>query len=362
VAIRILVMIAMTSCLQAEPAIVCGDLLCPSGSVCRADGTCTPRARSPRTLAFDNTSSTIDLVDFPVLVPLGDREVDYDQIVDPARDLGFHDPATGEELAFEIERWDPAGESLVWVRVPRIDAGSRSDTITLTFGPGANLSTYGPQEVWAAYDLVVHGGVPLRNAASDAYAPTASGVSSGEGRVASAVRFEGPGFRTVQFTDSGPLLSGWDTFTFELWLYADYADGNLASEPVVLGKLRSARLGRLIGLGAALPFVRFQIDIEFTTLIQYVGVLLRPRVWTHVVYTYDGSALWIYRDGGLADIGLMPAPSPLVSDASDLMLGTEIGEPLRGAIDELRISRAYMPPDWITAQVLAMNRRFVTFL
>ena len=70
-----------------------------------------------RRLVLDNSASTADFLDFPVLVTLDATKIDYSLIADPAKDLRFED-ATQAPIAHEIEHWNPAGESIVWIRVP----------------------------------------------------------------------------------------------------------------------------------------------------------------------------------------------------------------------------------------------------
>ena len=78
-------------------------------------------------LTFDNSGQAQDLDDFAVLVVLNSGNVDYADIQDQGQDLRFFD-TDGTPLAYEIEEWNESGDSLVWVRVPRIDAGSSTDS------------------------------------------------------------------------------------------------------------------------------------------------------------------------------------------------------------------------------------------
>jgi hypothetical protein len=51
-------------------------------------------------------------------------------------DIRFADPNTGNELYYEIENYDNTGtsDSIIWVRVPRITAGSTTDSIYMYYG------------------------------------------------------------------------------------------------------------------------------------------------------------------------------------------------------------------------------------
>ena len=66
---------------------------------------------------------------FPVLVRLSETAVSgflYSDLASPSdgADLAFFD-AGGNPLAFEIDTWNPSGESLVWVRLPSMQNGTR---------------------------------------------------------------------------------------------------------------------------------------------------------------------------------------------------------------------------------------------
>ncbi|MBD3291327.1 MAG: DUF2341 domain-containing protein, partial [Armatimonadia bacterium] len=77
------------------------------------------------------------LTDFPLLVVLTNARVDYAATAAGGTDLRFVDADTAEVLDYEIERWTSGGTSYVWVKVPRIDAGSIDDRIWLYYGnPG----------------------------------------------------------------------------------------------------------------------------------------------------------------------------------------------------------------------------------
>ncbi len=311
---------------------------------------------SPRTLVFDNSASTTDLVEFPVLVTLDSSRIGYADVTNPATDLRFE--ADGVDLPFEIERWDPTDKSEVWVRVPLITAGSTTDRILMHYGPYAH-GTERPAEVWSSYELVVH--------ASDDYAssvggfiPTATGVTQVPGQIGGAARFNGPAADNIVYGGSETLLDGWPQYTFEFWLYADYATAILGVEPRFLEKGASITLGRLLQTGSEFAF-KVQIDTHYTTASHFRQTVLPLRRWIQIVYTYDGERQLIYRNGIISDLANILAPSTLVSSAGSFRLGGNGGvSSLTGMLDEIRISRASRSPDWIDAQHKSMTGSFVS--
>ena len=72
------------------------------------------------------------LANFPVLVRISPERISgfsYADCAADGADIAFTD-ANGNALAREIDTWDTAGESLVWVRVPSLANGT---VITMTY-------------------------------------------------------------------------------------------------------------------------------------------------------------------------------------------------------------------------------------
>ena len=97
----------------------------------------------------------VTLTDFPLLVRLSTDISGFaytDFVNSDGTDLRFED-ANGNALAYDIDTWNTAGESLVWIKVPTLQ---KDDVITAKFGsvaPDANDST----NVWSNYVFVWHG-------------------------------------------------------------------------------------------------------------------------------------------------------------------------------------------------------------
>ncbi|MDD4869525.1 MAG: DUF2341 domain-containing protein, partial [Kiritimatiellae bacterium] len=70
-------------------------------------------------ITFGGYTALETLTNFPVLVVLneGTNGFFYNQLRSTGTDLRFTDEATNE-LSYEIEQWDPGGNSYVWVKVP----------------------------------------------------------------------------------------------------------------------------------------------------------------------------------------------------------------------------------------------------
>lgn len=102
------------------------------------------------------------LSDFPVLVRLSEGRPSgftYDDCASDGSDLRFTD-ALGTLLPHEIETWDTAGESLVWVRVPTLIG--QTSSVTAYFGAASDqLPAVDFHDVWTKYVTVIHGGTTI---------------------------------------------------------------------------------------------------------------------------------------------------------------------------------------------------------
>lgn len=311
---------------------------------------------------FDNSESNTDLVDFPVLVSIDASVVDYAKVDDPLTDLRFVDPATSAELPFEIDHWDPAGESSLWVRVPKIRAGSVADEILMQVGTNVATTTPVAADVWrGSYELVSHlqAVSPTIPDVLGMHAGTPENVTVTQGRVGAGLAF-GVNSR-VTFANTLAVLEGWQEFTVELWIDPDYPSVSaLVGEPAVMGKREPLTNCRLIPTG------EFQCDVTFQSVeTAYLNaqVIDRPpdRPWSYLVYTSDGVTLRLYQDGVLES----DAPAGTLA-SSAMRRPLVLGDPDQptsfvGKLDELRLSQVGRSGDWVRAQYLAVSGSFVRF-
>ncbi|MGE5181450.1 MAG: DUF2341 domain-containing protein [Acidobacteriota bacterium] len=332
-------------------------------------------APSPRALVFDNSSSAIDLVDFPVLIALDPTKIAYPQVVDLQHDLRFHDEATDTDLPFEIEHWDPTGESDLWVKIPVIHAGTTTERVLMFYGPNTRGNS-APDQVWTGYDLVFHGDAMVDSTGHStpiARATTGAEPVPAPGAIGNAIQFDGGDGQVVEMVGSEALLAGWNQFTLELWVRLDYTPdpynlgmtGSYANEPSIIDKpLGAVQGGRLRNStpDVASPFI-LQTDFFWnnSTPLQGEYFYVPNQAWSQITYAYDGQRLWPYRDGTILDFDINDAPVSTSTDTTNTLLLGGYGQGVIGEIDEVRVSRTYRDVNWVFAQYLAMTRHFVTF-
>ena len=312
------------------------------------------RGGSPRTLAFDNSASETDLVDFTVMVA-PDSTFDFTGVDDPTTQVAFID-ARGAALPFDVERWDPAGGSVFWIRVPLIPRRSTDTTVTMAYGADVRGQA-DPAAVWADYEIVAHGATQpgLVPDATGRSPVRGTGFAARRGVIGDAIGF--PGYGT--FDNTSTLFEGWRSFTIELWIYPDYSSSAIFGEPRFLHRNRAITLGRLFTRN--LPdIVTLQLDAVFVTSGGHqLNTFVQLRRWQQVTMTYDGQQMYVYLNGTF--VSIEDIDESLVSGTALLELGRDTNA-LEGMLDELRISRASHTSDWVNAQFLSMSRRFVSFL
>ena len=93
--------------------------------------------------------------DIPVLVRISETRIDgffYSDCNSSGRDIFFATDGVGANvIPHEVDTWNTSGESLVWVKIPLAEAGSK-----IFMFWGGDSSHVDPTGVWSAYAAVWH--------------------------------------------------------------------------------------------------------------------------------------------------------------------------------------------------------------
>ena len=287
------------------------------------------------------------LTNFPVLVRLSTaiRGFDYNRCAPDGADLSFYIGET--ELPREIDRWDPDGESLVWVRVPELKAGTTFRAYfcdkNVTSQPacqtdGCVWKPAGYIGVWHMDELDARDSTALGNDGTLLEPIGAADPSTIEpGRIGSGQFFGGE-----SKVDCGTAL---DTayqngFSVEGWVKSKFTDG------------KRSVLGREHGFVAKFEGNSFRIVIPYDA--EYVlGGNLVAGEWTHAVFSFcpekavDGAKA--YQNGTLLQQASAGHMKPLVENSRLFLGSNEWGENYFGVLDELRVSKVVPTADWVLA-------------
>jgi hypothetical protein len=324
-------------------------------------------------LTFTGYDGTGTLTAFPTLVSMTNFPgFSYSQLADVnGGDLRFTDAAGEIELNYEIDTWNPAGASFVWVQVPAL-AGAATSIRAYWGNPAATSPVYTTDgSAWsngyaAVYHLGEKSGTVLDATANGNNSSSVAGdVARGRtGAVGGACVFDGSG-DYISIPDSASL-DGMSKLTVEA-LALDQ-DGSTTAVRAILSKRLSASNGQ-----RSYYFYRQ----EGRDLYAYVndtggrfsGSVSPTGEWHHLAFTFDASLanneLKAYADGTLK--GQMNNGAASVLNRDDpLLIGRLNGSTSsdwKGLLDEVRISNVARSAEWLRAswRTAAENTAFCTY-
>ena len=343
-------------------------------------------------ISFDNRGRTEALSDFPVLLTLDATRISYVDMLPNGVDVRFVDADGATELDYEIERFDDAGESFLWVRVPTIDANSDADYMYMYYGNPEAGEAPVDRGVWqpAGYMGVYHlsdrltGGVDeiLDSSGSQnhgfdrSFNGTGNGVlgpgrSSEEGAAARSVDFVSNSDRVeIDDREAFAVASG-QARTMEVWFKASernetryiwYKEVGCRGWTIQLnanGELQ-ANFGTTVtgsGICASNGF-------EYTELKSAPGTRFDDDEWHQAVFMVDrvNGVGTLHADG--APVASLPVPTDRLGVARiDAKIGHSFDDnnSFTGLIDETRISEGTRSDDWISAQYAAVAGGLVSY-
>ena len=304
------------------------------------------------------------LENFPVLVRLAAGSpvgFSYTDCAAGGADIRFAD-AEGKLIPHEIETWNTAGESLVWVGLPIATNGASFTMFYHAPDPGVTAAG----SVWARYAVVIHGGDSLANAVaggvaviagSDAVSATAGSGVVGGGVNKSTANAKGlnvgnPAKAGVLANNNEFSLSGWFKRTGS---GTAILAGSRTSWDAHVGFLWLQEKSDRISVAA-------KGSHQLTTNNQK---LLSTDSWTHLAFTVDDTVeLKSYFNGAPDQAKESPATLLNTSNAYwtfGSYCDTASGDSYSGDMDELRIFNGVASGDWIRAEYdTASSASFLT--
>ena len=329
-------------------------------------------------LVFNNSASSTNLINNAVLVKLHTSAVDaipidYSATQNAGQDLRFVD-RNGTVLAYEIEQWDESGYSYVWVKVPQIDAGSTTDSITMYYGNSTAAAGQNPATVWSSNNVAVfHMNTSSTDSSSNANNGSPTNVVAATGKIAGSIAFDGQGSKiNAQSAASVDNIFAGDG-AISAWInpvsWGEGGYGRIADK----GTTTTGALGwgfQVGGTTASNGYLLFESD--FTGTIgrwETAAGTISLNAWQNVVVVYDNSSVAnvpkIYVNGTQLSVSVRSTPVGVArSDAAqDLTIGNRSGASDRtfnGRIDEVRFSSSSLTADQIKADYKTAAGNFVT--
>ncbi len=383
---------AVASGPDATPAAICGDGIVEAGEQCD-EGPGTRTAVDPCTatctyswwdvawsyrqqIILDNRAQTTALTSFPIAVLLSKSSFDYSKAQATGQDLRFVDSDDKTVLPYETELFDDgSGASVVWVRVPTIDAASNTDYIWMYFGNASAGSGQQAAQVWNnGYTRVWHLAGGATDSTGNSAAGTVVGATAVPGQLGRGLTFDG----MTAHVDVGAAADIDNLFaagaTLSAWMSpAGWGGGGFGR---ILDK--AASINALDGWGWELndtgsggPDEAMRFEHGFGTGKagwETAQGTLGLGAFHHVAVSYLNTATTNvpanYIDGARQTTTTVTAAmGAAASDtAQELWIGNYSGDSSRGfdgVLDEIRIEGKVRSDDWIRAEYQFMVGGFV---
>jgi hypothetical protein len=334
-----------------------------------------------RRLVFDNSGQSQNLDDFPVMVKLNGGRITYGVTQSGGEDVVFLD-SDRTPLSHEVEMWNESGESLLWVKVPRIDGGSNSDFIWMYYGNGSVSDSQDMEGVWDdnymvvwhMHDQPLGGADDISDSSGNLVLPdtgtgTSQGMVSGNrtaGTVGYGLSFSGSNQAIVPNSPNpGFFHNAISTKMVTVWLKPD----DTSATQTIFEEGGSTN-GFYVGIdpdGANPDKVRI-VAQNSNSIVEVNSDALDTLSYHYVVGAFSSGNLTLHVDNvftdtvatGYASIG-SHSGEPGVGFSPDSDAAETSGGYFEGVIDELRISSIVRSADWISAQYLSLNDSLISY-
>jgi hypothetical protein len=319
-----------------------------------------------------------NLTNYPVLIKLNSGNIDYSKTQNNGADLRFFD-ADGTPLAYDIDKWDEAGDSYVWVKVPQVNT-SGTDTIQMYYGNAAAPAGENQAAVWtgnqyaAVYHLSETSGTTAADASPSGFSGTlTNGVAPyAAGQLGGAQSFDGSN-DYINLGTNRNFINGLGQVTLSAWVNptALVGSSNVFNLSINNGgsPSGSTRAGIFLTNTGQISAVARSPDAQATGRIETTTTTVPTGSWSHVaaVFNYATDTITIYVNGALqastSSGPALTAPTTDNTNTDSASIGSEddgSGGFFTGRIDEVRAARTARSAAWIQADYLAMTNAFVT--
>jgi biopolymer transport protein ExbB len=271
----------------------------------------------------------------PVLVRLHMGNFRFSTAKEDGSDIRFVAGDDKTPLKHHVEKFDSLlGEALVWVGVPNVQAGGKTE-IWLYYG---NKKAVAAADAKGSYDadslLVYHfaeRGSPAMDSTVWAHNATSAGQSADGAIIGSGARLDGhaaialPGAPTMALPAGSP-------FSLSLW-----AKPTVHSPNAILYSRREGADALVLGLDNGAPYV--EVTSAGAVTRSAAGAPIAANAWRHIALTADAKAITLYVDGAV--YAKLDAALPALQSAAALGGEGASGAPgFVGDIDELQMAKA----------------------
>lgn len=341
------------------------------------------RYKANITIAPHAGSTTLE--NFPCLVRLSPSRVkdfDFAQCGTEGSNIRFYD-AEGSVVPHEIDFWNPEGDAIVWVSLPKYPGqGGQAVELTMEWGgtDESNLPSINSADVWtrANYLGVWH----LSKAASDGTYSDSTGNGLSAARQAGAVypQRDATAFTAEGLSLGGGLSMGGSTSGNGLLVSSALSSSKNLTIPFTFSSWvnHKSPSGRIITTGASYnaPNITAGVSSSSSTIFN-VNVMGQNSsyftgpvsgsyrdVWCFVAGVFNGTRSRAYFNGAETRNSPGTANMPLSYQlSSGIGIGVLTGrsEAFGGSIDEARIRNVESSADWLAAEYVSVTNDVAEF-
>jgi biopolymer transport protein ExbB len=303
-------------------------------------------------ITFDTTEAGANLKEnltqILVAVRLHSGNVAFADMKPDGTDIRFVSGDDKTPLKHHIESFDPANDmAIVWVQVPRLSAGAKTEFIWLYYG-----SKKAPKgdDVKGTYDggqtLVLHfsekEGAPKDHTAYNQNVKQSTAKLGAAGVLGGGATFDGTSKVTLAESPTLKMVAG-GAIVFSAWVKLSEAQRN-----AVLFSHEAGAKSFYIGIDQAAIYARIATGGFSNGAI----VAETPRradlgigTWRHVAVVAGDNRLIVYVDG--MEAAATQAALPEIAGTVTIGALADGGQGFKGELDEVRLSNAVRSPDAI---------------
>ena len=311
------------------------------------------------TVTFPGYSGSSTLTGFPALVRIPQGSPIYSAARPDGSDIRFAD-AGGNLVPHEMDTWNTAGESLIWVKVPSL-SGTATMVVLHCGGIAGAIPEVNPRETWAeaGYKGVWHFSGSNADSSTNALVATDSATAptyTTAGRVGTAFAASGSSYFQIA---NDARWAGYDgnALTVSAWVKTDVASGY---GRVISCKGHSDNNSPGFELSMQNEANRFNAIAGNGTArsqnAQYITPLSSASGHVYLTAVYQDGSILLYANGsyvGRKDDSIAPGLSQ-----TPLRIGgtaTTTANNWNGSLDEVRFQWAAQSADWVAADFATQN-------
>ena len=307
-------------------------------------------------------AGTEALEEFPVLVRLSENSPEgftYASCAADGSDIRFADDDE-HLIAHEIDTWNPSGESLIWVNIPKLTSSTQ---FTMYFGGDGSAPTLPASSVWtrAGYHFVNHNNVTATTVGMD---------STGSGLVAVPYRdplvVSAPAGAPMGMVDdqTGSNNYGWDVANDSKWAaHGGHVTMTLWSCRVKGNDKTRALMGVNNRYGMVHdPTANNKAWLQYgATKVVEATLPYAVDQWTHFAGAIDETDYRFYQNGELLGSETSTAIDSVTEKLSCGSQNVNGGNRNYSYLDEYRLRWAASSADWVKAEYdTVMKSDFLT--